>query len=42
MCFMIKLFDDYDVIVNCTGAEAADLTQDLKLKPVRGQNMKVS
>ncbi|XP_018570574.1 D-aspartate oxidase [Anoplophora glabripennis] len=37
-----KELEDFDVIVNCTGLDAKDLTGDTKLCPLRGQIARVS
>lgn len=36
-----EIFDNYSIIVNCTGLGAKDLLQDDMLTPVRGQTIKV-
>eukprot|EP00088_Acartia_fossae_P054887 TRINITY_DN6342_c0_g1_i6.p1 TRINITY_DN6342_c0_g1~~TRINITY_DN6342_c0_g1_i6.p1 ORF type:complete len:337 (-),score=69.09 TRINITY_DN6342_c0_g1_i6:75-1085(-) len=35
------LFNEYDCVVNCTGVYAGSLTLDKKIKPLRGQVMRV-
>lgn len=37
-----ELSDDFDVIINCSGLEAKELTGDDSLVPVRGQIARVS
>ncbi|KAI1290939.1 D-aspartate oxidase [Halotydeus destructor] len=39
--FSDPLLDDYDVIVNCTGLRAKQLTGDFRMVPIRGQTLKV-
>lgn len=35
------LCEDYDVIINCTGVNAANLTNDPEIIPIRGQSVRV-
>lgn len=35
------LFGDYDIVFNCTGLGATQLTEDLELQPNRGQTVRV-
>lgn len=36
-----ELYDDYDLIVNCSGLGARTLCQDRRMIPIRGQVAKV-
>ena len=36
-----RLFDDFDIVFNCTGLGAAELTNDTELTPIRGQTVRV-
>lgn len=37
-----ELVNDFDIIVNCTGLQAKELTKDELLKPIRGQIARVN
>lgn len=37
-----ELANDFDVIVNCTGLQAKELTGDDSVKPIRGQIARVT
>lgn len=41
VCSFVKVGEDFDIVVNCTGLGAKQLTGDFLLTPVRGQAMKV-
>lgn len=37
-----ELYDDYDIVVNCTGLGAAKLCNDKELFPIKGQTIRVT